>query len=58
MTSLSLASHHGLGLLSVLGGLLLGLGGLVLGCGLLDGGLLSLLGGADGLLPLGLPHLG
>ena len=58
MTSLSLASHHGLGLLGVLGGLLLGLGGLVLGGGLLHGGLFGLLGGADGLLPLGLPYLG
>ena len=58
MTSLSLASHHGLGLLGVLGGLLLGLGGLVLSCGLLHGGLLGLLGGTDGLLPLCLPHLG
>ena len=57
-TSLSLSSHPGGGLLGVLSGLLLGLGGLVLGGGLLHRGLLGLLGGADGLLPLGLPHLG
>ena len=53
----SLAPDHGLGLLGVLSSLLGVLGLAVLGSRLLDGGLLSLLGSADGLLPLGLTDL-